>query len=76
MPNLRVTISATMLPRRPPTPPIERAPFDVAVVLLLSHGTIVAVVAAVHSAPDAVARNLARVAGDVADVLRVTDAIM
>ena len=76
MPNLRATLSATMIPRLPPTPPIERAPFDVAVVLLLSHGTIAAAVAALHGAPDAVARNLAHVAGDVSDVLRVTDAIM
>ena len=57
-------------------PPIERAPFDVAVVLLLSHSTIVTAVAALSDAPDAVARNLAHIAADVADVLRVTDAIM
>ena len=75
-PDLRVTLSDTVIPRRPPTPPIERAPFDVAVVLLLSHSTIVAAVAAMHDAPDAVARNLAYIAADVADVLRVTDAIM
>ena len=76
MPDLRVTLSDTMIPRRSPTPPIERAPFDVAVVLLLSHSTIVAAVAALSDAPDAVARNLAHIAADVADVLRVTDAIM
>ena len=75
-PNLRVTLFATTIPRRPPTPPIERSPLDVSVVLLLSHGTIVTGVAALHGAPDAVARNLAYVTGDVADVLRVTDAIM
>ena len=76
MPDLRVTLSDTMIPRRSPTPPIERAPFDVAVVLLLSHGTIVTAVATLHDAPDAVARNLAHIAADFTDVLRVTDAIM
>ena len=57
-------------------PPIERAPFAVAVVLLLSHDTIVAAVAALHDAPGAVACNLAHIAADVADALRVTDAII
>ena len=75
-PDLRVTLSGTMIPRRSPAPPIERAPFDVAVVLLLSHSTIVAAIAALSDAPDAVARNLAHIAAGVADVLRVTDAIM
>ena len=76
MPDLRVTLSDTVIPRRPPTPPIERAPFGVAVVLLLSHITIVAAVAAMHDSPDAVARNLAYIAADIADVLRVTGAVM
>ena len=76
MPGLRVTLSATTIPRRPPTPPFERAPFDVAVVLLLSHGTIVTAVAALRDTPGAVARNLAYIAADVTDVLRVTDAIV
>ena len=76
MPDLRVTLSATMTPRRPPMPPIERAPFDVAVVLLLSHGTIVTAVAALRDAPGAVARNFAHIASDATDVLRVIDAIM
>ena len=35
-----------------------------------------AAVAALHDAPGAVARNLAHIAADVADVLRVADAIM
>ena len=75
IPDLRFTLSATMIPRRPPTPPIERAPF-VAVVLLLSHDTIVTPVATLHDAPGTVARSLAHIAGDVPDVLRVTGAIM
>ena len=75
-PDLRVTLSDTMIPRRPPASPIERAPFDVAVVMLLSHSTIVTAIATLRDAPDAVARNLAHIAADVADVLRVTDAIM
>ena len=65
-----------MIPRRPPASPIERAPFDVAVVMLLSHSTIVTAIATLRDAPDAVTRNLAHIAADVADVLRVTDAIM
>jgi hypothetical protein len=36
----------------------------------------VTAVAALHDAPGVVARNLAHIAGDVTDVLRVTDAIM
>ena len=75
-PHPWVTLSNTLIPRRSPMPPIERAPFDVAVVLLLSHSTIVTAVAALSDAPDAVARNLAHIAADVSDVLRVTDAIM
>ena len=38
-PHPRVTLSGTMIPRRSPMPTIERAPFDVAVVLLLSHSS-------------------------------------
>ena len=45
------------------------------VILLLSHSTMAAD-AALSDAPDAVARNLAHIAADVADVLRVTDATM
>ena len=41
-----------------------------------AHSTIVTALATLRDAPDAVARNLAHIAAAVADVLRVTDAIM